>query len=76
METIYKEMVIAFLKEYAELIRKHKVYVSACGCCNSPYLWAIENNESIEKEVNDEIENLLYNEDISMEEYKKTIGEE
>lgn len=32
------EKVIEFLKEYEELCKKHDMWISACGCCDSPYL--------------------------------------
>lgn len=32
------ERIIEFLKEYEELCKKYDMWISACGCCNSPYL--------------------------------------
>jgi hypothetical protein len=29
---------MAFLEEYETLIRKHKIMVCSCGCCDSPWL--------------------------------------
>lgn len=28
----------AFLKDYFELCEKHRMYITACGCCESPFL--------------------------------------
>lgn len=27
-----------FLKDLAELSKKHGIFIEGCGCCNSPYL--------------------------------------
>ena len=44
---------IEFLKEYEKLCQKYKMGISACGCCDSPFLINHEN------EV--EITNIKYN---------------
>ena len=38
MENLNSEKVVAFVRELAELTRKHKVSISGCGCCGSPRL--------------------------------------
>ena len=35
METDKREL---FLMEYEDLCKKHRMLVSACGCCNSPQI--------------------------------------
>jgi hypothetical protein len=32
-----------FLVEYEKLCKKHKMFIDACGCCDSPFLGAFEN---------------------------------
>jgi hypothetical protein len=41
-----------FLKEYAEICKKYKLYIDGCGCCNSPYLQKFDKyiDESIKRE--------------------------
>jgi hypothetical protein len=33
-----RDQAAAFIAELTELTRKHGIAVSACGCCNSPWL--------------------------------------
>ncbi len=48
-----------FMKDYERIVRKHGVYVGACGCCNSPWLvsrdeWPSEDPEThIEANIED-----------------------
>ena len=32
------QRIVAFLRDYMALCKKHNIIVDACGCCNSPYL--------------------------------------
>lgn len=53
-----EEKELLFVKELTELSKKYGVYISGCGCCDSPYLtnekqWCTEgelqwNNETDE----------------------------
>ena len=36
---------IEFLKELDNLSRKYKIAIGGCGCCDSPYLCAIEGTD-------------------------------
>lgn len=38
-----------FLKELAELSRKHEIIIGGCGCCSSPYLYELKNIEDLDK---------------------------
>ncbi len=48
-----KEKLESFLKSYKRLVKKHNAYISACGCCNSP--WIIFCEEEIDKEYMESI---------------------
>jgi hypothetical protein len=45
--------VAEFLKEYETLCRKYSIVISACGCCNSPWL-SVQSfkPEEIEESIN------------------------
>jgi len=46
-----------FLKEYEELCRKYGVYVSACGCCLSPWMVLAKSEKEIREHIDDLLEN-------------------
>ena len=52
------EKTIAFLKEYKALCEKYKLFISACGCCDSPWLITIGNDKDINEEIKHLIEEL------------------
>jgi len=33
-----------FLVDYAKLIEKHRIFISACGCCGSPWVAEMDND--------------------------------
>lgn len=43
-----KDNVIDFLKEYEKLCQKYNMGLKGCGCCGSPYLYIIHNNEDFD----------------------------
>jgi len=43
-----------FLKEYEALCKKYGLFVSACGCCDSPWVVVADS----EKEIDEHIEHL------------------
>lgn len=34
----------AFLIEYEEICKRHKLIIDACGCCNSPWVVPLDEN--------------------------------
>lgn len=36
-----------FLKELAELSKKHGLFIGGCGCCGSPCPWIYDTKENI-----------------------------
>lgn len=36
-----------FINDYMKLVKKHGVYIKACGCCNSPWVTHIINKDHI-----------------------------
>lgn len=50
MKAIPKENLKAFLKELSALTRKHKISISGCGCCGSPYLQEISDEDASDAE--------------------------
>lgn len=38
----------AFIKELSELTIKHRVEIGACGCCDSPYLLGLDNEQQFD----------------------------
>ena len=45
MTDLEKDMVDAFLSELSELTRRHKITIDGCGCCTSPFLSSLEDDE-------------------------------
>ena len=54
-----KQQLKEFLKEYEALCNKYNLLVSACGCCDSPYLVCLEyeNKDTIKEKVTESIKN-------------------
>lgn len=35
-----------FLKELAELSQKYDIYIGGCGCCESPFLYSLNDSQA------------------------------
>ena len=40
-----KDKADAYIKDFLTLCRKHRIYIQGCGCCGSPWLEDMEDNE-------------------------------
>ncbi len=56
----YKEREKEFLKELTDLTLKYKICISGCGCCGSPALDDISDENKIEAKVLDSSESFGY----------------
>lgn len=59
-----RRKIVLFLKEYKIICEKHKLIVSGCGCCHSPSLTDLVQNEKdfhhpIEETLDDNLSHLL-----------------
>lgn len=45
MEEFNEKQVKEFLKELSKLSRRHKIYISGCGCCGSPFLISLKKDD-------------------------------
>lgn len=52
----YEEREKEFLKELTDLTLKYKICISGCGCCGSPALDDISDEDKIQTEVKDSSE--------------------
>lgn len=49
-----------FLKELSELSQKYGIYISGCGCCGSPFLEELDENEVAKYFDNDDSRELKW----------------
>jgi hypothetical protein len=40
-----------FLKELSELTKKYELKIDGCGCCHSPWIWDIKNEDFAAKDL-------------------------
>ena len=45
MTEVREETIEAFLRDLTELTRKHRVTIAGCGCCGSPFLYEISDQQ-------------------------------
>lgn len=54
----WEERAKRFLEEYEAVCRKYGVYVGACGCCDSPWLVDVEDEEWKDDPTKEHLEHL------------------
>jgi len=45
VKELAEDEVKAFVRELSKLSRQYKIIVNACGCCNSPFLTSMSNDD-------------------------------
>lgn len=64
MSDIEPKKLEAFLKDYQKIVKKHQLAISACGCCQSPWVCKIDslgNFHSDRPPLEDHLEHLKEN---------------
>lgn len=41
----------AFLTDYQQLVKKHRMYLDGCGCCDSPFVNTVDDDKELKSHI-------------------------